>query len=279
MHKIAISNIALNGKIPAGDPRWGIFNDSFDNLELDTIDVANAIYTGRSFAGWHSGRRCTENFILSQHIAVDLDSGDSRSSIETLLHNEFVQMYASLLYSTPSHTDANPRSRVLFFLDQPITDPVAYQTATKFVCGLFDGCDTACTDASRFFYGSLNCRIELLNQELPLVDLRLMFKRHMQQQQPVRHQQQQQPVRGNAGSDAERLVEWAVQDASAEGRNKRAFRLGKQLQEKGFSYQEALPVVALYQQQVQHMKQGDEFSIREALRALGSAYSKGVNHQ
>lgn len=271
MYRIAISNIALRGKIPAGDKRWGQFNDSFDNLELDVIDIANAIYTGRSFTTWHNGRRSLENFVLGQHLAIDMDSGDQRSCIKTLLCNDFVRMYASLIYSTPSHTEQNPRSRVLFLLDEPITDAEAYQSAAKFVCSLFDGCDSACTDASRFFYGSLNCQIELVNQVLPLTDLRLLYKRHAQKQEKPQPKQQQ------VGNDsADRLLEWAVSDAASEGRNKRAFRLGKQLQEKGLSYQEAIPVMSLYQQRVQNMKSGDVFDIREALRTLGSAYRTGV---
>lgn len=278
MYKIAISNIALKGKIPAGDKRWGIFNDSFENLELDVIDIANAIYTGRSFTTWHEGRRSLENFVLGQHIAVDMDSGDERSSIDVLMRNEFVRMYASMIYSTPSHTEENPRSRILFLLDQPITDALAYQSAAKFLCGLFDGCDTACTDASRFFYGSLNCKIELVNQVLPLTDLRIMYKRFAakaEREAKAQAQKQESPVK-TKDDDTDRLLKWAINDAGSEGRNKRAFRLGKQLQEKGLSYQEAMPIMAMYQQNVQNMKTGDVFDIREALRTLGSAYRTGV---
>lgn len=272
MFKIAISNIALHGKIPAGDARWGQFNDSFDNLELDVMDIANAIYTGRSFTTWHNGRRCIDNFVLGQHIAVDMDSGDKRSSFDLLKRHEFVRMYGNLIYSTPSHTEQAPRSRILFLLDQPITDSIAYQAAAKFICSLFDGCDSACTDASRFFYGSLNCNIELMHQILPLNELRHLYKLHAPKAD------KQKPLPRTDNRTADRLVEWAVNDASVEGRNKRAFRLGKQLQENGFTYQQALPVMELYQQRVATMKQGDVFDIREALRTLGSAYKAGGMH-
>jgi hypothetical protein len=278
LYKIAVSNIALNGKIPAGDKRWGTFNDSFQNLELEPIDIANAIYTGRSITTWHTGRRSLENFVLGQHIAVDMDSGDSRSTFDTLMKNEFVQMYASMIYTTPSHTPQAPRSRILFLLDNTIENKDAYQQAAKFVCSLFDGCDTACTDASRFFYGSLNCDIQLVGKFLPLSHLRMHYRRlsktvakaSIPVVQPIKTIAK--PSKPMAEVKPEKLLEWAINDAASEGRNKRAFRLGKQLKDVGYTYTEALPIIEMYQQRVETMK-SEPFSQKEAMRTLESAYS------
>jgi hypothetical protein len=276
-YKISVSNIALSGKIPAGDKRWGTFNDSFQNLELEPIDIANAIYTGRSITTWHTGRRSLENFVLGQHIAVDMDSGDSRSTFDGLMQNDFVQMYASMIYTTPSHTPQAPRSRILFLLDNTIEDKDAYQQAAKFICSLFDGCDTACTDASRFFYGSLNCDIQLIGKCLPLSHLRMHYLRlskiiiktataSIHAVKPIA-----QPSKPMVEVKSEKLLEWAVNDAASEGRNKRAFRLGRQLKEVGYTYNEALPVIEIYQQKVAAMKR-EPFTQVEALRTLESAY-------
>lgn len=276
-YKIAISSIALKGKIPAGDKRWGQFNDSFQNLELETIDIANAVYTGRSFTTWHNGRRSLDNFVLGQHLAVDMDSGDERSSFDALMNHSFVQMYASLIYTTPSHTAEQPRARVLFMLDEPITDKDAYQAAAKFLCSLFDGCDSACTDASRFFYGSLNCDLRIVDKVLPLGHLRMHFKRwqKLHPQMPVSQQPTKEPSSPNDHTESkakpERLLEWAVEDAASQGRNCRAYRLGKQLQESGFTYVEALPVIEMYQKRVQSIKR-EPFTATEARKALASAF-------
>lgn len=273
-YKIAISNIALKGKIPAGDKRWGQFNDSFQNLELDTIDIANAIYTGRSFTTWHNGRRSLDNFVLGQHIAVDMDSGDERSSFDALMRHSFVQMYASLLYTTPSHTEEHPRSRVLFLLDEPIADKDAYQAAAKFVCTLFDGCDSACTDASRFFYGSVNCDLRIIDKVLPLSHLRMHFKRWQKirtQTSTTQRVAEELPPMREVKAKPEKLLEWAVNDAASEGRNCRAYRLGKQLKDKGFAYVEALPIIEMYQRRVQNIKK-EPFTATEARKALASAF-------
>jgi len=183
--KIAINSMAT-GKLPQGDSRWGIFNDSFENRELSTIDIANAIYTGHSYAAWHNGRRKLDNFIMGQHIAVDLDTGDQRSEIRHLLNHDFVRMYGGMIHTTPSHTSDNPRARVIFFLDEPMSEADRYSSATQFVMAQFDGADQSTKDASRFFYGSNNCTIEILDNILPVSHLRRLYRIWMAQQ-PEQH--------------------------------------------------------------------------------------------
>ena len=173
--KIAINTMALDGKLPQGDSRWATFNDSFENVEIGLMDFANAIYTGHAYTTQHTGRRSLENFTSGQHLAIDMDTGDERSQLSTLLHHKLVAEYASLLHTTPSHTEEEPRARVVFLLDDPITDATAYTHATNFLMTQFDGADTVCKDASRFFYGAKDCSIELPGNVLPLAHLRALF--------------------------------------------------------------------------------------------------------
>ncbi len=106
-----------------------------------------------------------------------MDTEDERSRIEQLAKMEFVRVYGGMIYATPSHTEAAPRSRVLFLLDRPITNADAYKTAVEFIYSLFPGSDPNCIKASGFFYGSHHCQIELINKVLPLAHLRTYFKR------------------------------------------------------------------------------------------------------
>jgi hypothetical protein len=151
-YRIAINAMALSEKIPPGDSRWERFNLAFVNQELEPVDIANEIYTGHAYTTWMNGKRKLEHFICAQHIAVDMDTGDIRSSFDHLLKHDLVRMYASLMHTTPSHTIECPRARVIFLLDEPITDALGYQRAAKFLIAQF-GADPACSDASRFFYG------------------------------------------------------------------------------------------------------------------------------
>lgn len=190
--RIAINRM-VTGKLPQGDPRWQSFNDSFENVELEPVEIANAIYTGHAYTAWHNGRRSLENFICAQHIAVDMDSGDERSSFAVLQRHPFVCMYGGMMHTTPSHSDESPRARIIFFLDGLIEDTSKFQTAAKFLVAQFDGADLACTDAARFFYGATNCDIWISDNVLPLAHLRRYYRRWERSQvknkpQPTRQQ-------------------------------------------------------------------------------------------
>lgn len=174
-YRISFSTMALTGKLPQGDRRWSEFNDSFENLTLSPVEIANLIYKGYAFTTWHSGRRSLEHFICGQHVGIDLDTGDERSSLDTLAAHPWTRMYGALAYTTPSHTPDAPRARVLFLLDAPVTDAYAYGEIVQFIMGQFDDPDTGCKDASRFFYGSLNCDMAMFGNVLPLAHLRRLY--------------------------------------------------------------------------------------------------------
>jgi hypothetical protein len=185
-YRIAINDMALSGKLPPGDPRWATFNDSFRNLELPCMEIANAIYTGHAYTNWHAGRRKLDNFQCSQYLAVDMDTDDQRSAFDTLLCHDLVIMYAGLLHTTPSHTAAKPRARIIFLLDQCIMTAASYETAARFLVAQFDGADLACVDGSRFFYGAPNCDAWTSDHVLPLEHLRRYY-RQWKRSQPAEH--------------------------------------------------------------------------------------------
>ena len=185
-YRIAFSP-PLTGKLPQGDPRWGTFNDSFVDTESDPLAIANAIYMGQAYTAWMAGRRRkADHFVCSQWIGVDLDTGDERSSIDYLVTLPLVKTYAAMIHTTPSHTEAQPRARIIFLLSEPIASPDGYKSATTYLASQFDGADTVCTDAARFFYGSCNCRIELILNEMPLPNLRHLFCTWKAQMPPER---------------------------------------------------------------------------------------------
>lgn len=282
-YRIAINEIALTGKLPPGDSRWARFNDSFVNREIESLDIANAVYVGYSYAAWHNGRRKDENFICGQHIAVDMESHDERSSIPYLMSMEFVRAYGSVIHTTPSHKPDDPRARVIFLLDQPITDAAAYEAAIAFVYGLFPGSDTACIDSSRFFYGAKDCHVEWLDNVLPLGHLRSFYarwgdriatprQRTVEPPPPVAVEQQPVIVQPSK-LDANAFLAYAIQDASGEGRNNRGYRLARQLKEVGLSLFEAEGYMRQYQRAVER-NGPHNYTEQEALNNLRSAYSR-----
>lgn len=175
-YKIAINSM-VTGKLPKGDPRWGQFTASYVNQELELLDVANAIYTGHAYCAWQkNGYRSTENFICGQHIAIDMDTQDRKSSIDVLSMHPLVRLYGALIHTSPSHTPEQPRARVIFFLDKPIESPLGYTAAVSFMMAQFDDPDPVCKDPSRFFYGAKDCNIWFQEGEFPLAHLRHYYK-------------------------------------------------------------------------------------------------------
>jgi len=173
-YKIAI-NSQVSGKIPPNDPRWREFNDSFENRELTLMELANEIYTGHAYTTWHEGRRAKRNFVLGQHLAIDMDTETAESDPATLIASEFIQMYGAIVHTTPSHKPEAPRSRVLFMLDEPIETAIGYEQATNVVLDLYRA-DQSCRDACRFFYGASGCELRTAPNILPVAHLRRLHR-------------------------------------------------------------------------------------------------------
>lgn len=279
---IAINSIALKGKLAPGDPIWPEYNDSFEPMSLELIEIANYIYLGQAYSGCHNGRRKIENFIRSGFIAIDMDSGDKRSSFDSLLKHDLVQMYASLMHTTPSHTDAAPRARVMFLLDEPITDPAGYQAAAKFLVAQFNGADEHCTDASRFFYGAYDCDIWLSDNVLPVRQLRRYFRqwsRHLAPEPPPHYDQPDKIInleqhRQERGVNIDALLE-PVCASRPGGRNhalnRQAFLAGKDIRAGKLRESEIVPLLLAAAKQVGLDEQEAMRTINSGLRGGGKA--------
>jgi len=168
-YRIAVSRFALSKKIPFGDPFWGEFNGSFTNKNVTAIDLANHIYAGYSFTTWHKdGWRKTANYQCGQHVGLDFDTEDERSTLAALAKDRFIARYASMIYTTISHQPDKPRARVVFLLDKPIMQATNYALSAQALLWFFGTADRQCKDPVRFFYGAPGCQIEYLENVLPL---------------------------------------------------------------------------------------------------------------
>jgi hypothetical protein len=171
----------LNGKITPGDPFWTTFNGSFVNQKLTQLDIAAELYDGHPITTCCNPQwRKAENYRLGQHIGLDFDTEDKRSTIPVLMKDPFIAKYASLIYTTPSHTPDKPRARVLFMLDQPIYQAKNYAMAATALLWIFGTADRQCKDPVRLFYG---CKpgageMEWLNHELPLEIVKDLIERY-----------------------------------------------------------------------------------------------------
>lgn len=180
-YKVAVSRLSLDHKLPQGDPQWGTFNASFDNLELSSFDVANNIYTGHALTTWHKDNwRNAANYLYGQSIGLDMDTEDERSTLTSLKADKFVAHYASIVHTTISHKPEAPRARVLFLLDQPIMQPANYTLAAAALLWVFGTADRACRDCCRFFYGAPGCDLEYLDNVLTLETVKHLISQYQE---------------------------------------------------------------------------------------------------
>lgn len=171
--KVAISNNrAETGKIGQKDiDAWRVFNGSFHNVDVTAEKLMELIQNGYAYTAQHHRYRHSDNFIQGHHIALDMDTKDERSSIPHLCQNPFIASYATFIHTTPSHTEAEPKARVVFQLDRTIKDAGKYaELMTALVEHGFKQSDKACKDAARFFYGAKGCVVHWIGNILPLED-------------------------------------------------------------------------------------------------------------
>lgn len=101
--------------------------------------------------GLFDGTRSNHNWQQQSVFALDFDSG---ITIDQVLDRcQQFCLAPQVWYSTFSDSPAKQKFRVVFFLDQPVTDPKLFKFLIESLLRLFPEADQSCKDASRFFYG------------------------------------------------------------------------------------------------------------------------------
>jgi hypothetical protein len=154
---------------------WTTYEESFEEI-FDALTV-----TGLAIGPVvKDERRIKENFISHSLALVDIDEG---MTIDELVEHPFYQAYGAGYYVSPSHTEENHRFRIIFRLEQEITD---YEELRLLYIGLqaiFNKADTKCRDGSRLFYGTINAqRKEIRSNVLPLETMEALIKAGQEQE-------------------------------------------------------------------------------------------------
>lgn len=228
---VSVCGVFPGEKLPKGDSRWATHVKSFDPQEITVGELIKKIRQGYSFsAAMMDGYRDSKHFISAQHLGLDFDTEDDRSSLDTLVSDPFIKKYAAFVYTSPSHTPEKPRARVVFILDKPVTDADKYSQYATVLTEKFELSDGQCKDAARFWYGSKDCDTRSSNNLLPVSVLDEMIE--------------QKPKKMRKASGF-RLPE-TVGDGN---RNHTLFRLACSLQAKGLSDEAILTAVEVENEQ------------------------------
>ena len=120
----------------------GTMEDIFEVITTDGLAIVPAIIK--------DNHRTSENFIESTIVMVDIDDG---LTIEQATVDPLYIEYASGYYTTTSHKPDHHKFRIVFELEETITDANAMTSLYSALISHFGG-DKACKDASRLFYGN-----------------------------------------------------------------------------------------------------------------------------
>jgi hypothetical protein len=150
-----------------------VINKNFDPLNLtkyfkdSTGTVQNLkdhILAGHAITGaWFGGQsRSKDNVTQNGLVGFDIDKSDI--SWEEVKNNRFCQNHAILAYTTPSHTEENPRYRIFCRLPDGV-DREIYAAICRWGFEHLTGCDPACKDQGRAFFGNTGAKFHEFNPQ------------------------------------------------------------------------------------------------------------------
>ena len=90
------------------------------------------------------------NLNYQEVIALDFDDN---TTIEEIENNEFIKDNASFIYTTFSHTEGHHKFRVVFFLENKLTNNEQVLEVYNKLFEMFPTADVNCKDSSRLFFG------------------------------------------------------------------------------------------------------------------------------
>lgn len=145
------------GQIVSLGTQWENLDEPFDTIfELLTVD-------GFAIAPELNGSVKNKTSVVSlQLFLVDIDHG---MTIQQLLEDTFYQKYGAGYYSSPSHTDENPRFRILHTLQNRLTDIDDIENLYKALIEIYGG-DPVCKDGSRMFFGTPNAPYKQITDKI-----------------------------------------------------------------------------------------------------------------
>lgn len=118
--------------------------------------------------------RAEANFVSRQLLMVDIDEG---MTIPELFLDSFYEDYGAGFYATASYTHENPKFRIMFIAENAIIDAQTYKKITRSLMRIYNHADPACKDAARLFFGTPNCIIkEIRNNILPTPMIQLLIE-------------------------------------------------------------------------------------------------------
>lgn len=137
--------------------------EGFEPHQLYAYELMAHIKLGHAYCAELNGRRSAANFVATDILSVDIDGG---MTISEALTHPFVQNHASFIYTTCSHTPEAHRFRIIFVLEETLSNADDVRAATRSIALKLKG-DPKAIDAARMFYGNTNAQFSQIGATLP----------------------------------------------------------------------------------------------------------------
>lgn len=127
---------------------------------LSLYDACHHIGNGATWTSALMKQRNEKGFVSANFVTLDFDEGQDGKPLslqDTLAKALLHGMMPAFYYYTFSSTEDSPRFRMVWMLDQQITDLPPYKALIRYMVKLF-GADGACKDATRIWFGGKDLR-------------------------------------------------------------------------------------------------------------------------
>jgi hypothetical protein len=147
LYRCAVSVHAMNKTISCS---WDAFMGTFKNTALSVDELQALISEGYAIAPFlMKGRKSQLNWLGAELCCVDVDG---TMTLDEALQMELTQ-HCLFLYTSPSHTDAEHRFRLVFALPCCERDMEVYRATLQKLIVAYRA-DESCSDPSKFYFGN-----------------------------------------------------------------------------------------------------------------------------
>ena len=157
-----------------------LYSNGWINVELTPTELAAEIDKGIAYCAQVSGKRCSDNFLCSDVLSVDMDG---TCTIDEAMANPIVQKYLTIFYTTTRHTEKEHRFRLIFALPRTIYSAKEMRSATRSLSLRLSG-DSAATDPARMFFGSRGSKPQVFDRCIDESFLAELIKQGQDTEQP-----------------------------------------------------------------------------------------------
>lgn len=120
--------------------------------EIAPKELAEALANGQTMVLGVMKNEVRKKVNLNYQEVIALDFDDN-TTIEEIENNEFIKQNASFIYTTFSHTEGHHKFRVVFFLENKLTNNEQVLEVYNKLFNMFPTADVNCKDSSRLFFG------------------------------------------------------------------------------------------------------------------------------